>query len=220
MNKLNIYVIGPMNTGTNLTNKIIKDCNCINKNGDKINISEYKKNEFFKHTTNINVINKYLENPNNFLIVMYKNVYNWIFSMKKESYELKFTKLNNFVELDGVKFPNIIKLYNHYYNMYKSLLSRNNVIFFDYIKIINKENAFQYINTKLNKFNLSITLKEKFTETLNNPSKNHGHSVNNSDEAIQMYSSNQNIVKNFLIKYTKIHNNIDNNLTNFYTNNT
>ena len=200
MTKRSIYIAGPFNTGTNLVNKIISKCNCI----DLIKNQPLTLNEtqpFHKHTVNMQEIEKYLENPNNLLIIMYKNPYNWLYSIKKAPYDIKYTKMFLPVTLYGKTFPNMLELYNFYYINYMSILKRHsNCIFLDYGKIIDKNTSYDYFNNKLSKIYLSINSKDNFHTTLNAPAKNHGSSVNNVNEAYAQYLNIQNMVKQFVQK--------------------
>lgn len=144
----------------------------------------------------------YLRNKDNLLIIMYKNVYNWLYSIKKANYEIKYTKLFLPVELFNKKFSNMIELYNFYYINYMSILERYpNVIFLDYKKVIDTNTSYDYINQKLSKINLLIDSNDNFYKILMQPSKNHGNSVKDSQEAHATYFINNQLVYNFLQKY-------------------
>ena len=199
-----VQVIGPFNTGTNLLFNIINKSNCIDLIQNKyISIEQFKPID--KHTLNITTIENYLKNPNNLLIIMYKNVYNWLYSIKKEHYDIKYTKLYLPVELYNKKFPNMIELYNYYYTNYMSILEKYpNAIFLDYKKVIDISTSYNYINNKLSKIDLFIELKDKFNEILMIPAKNHGRSVKNTIVAKENYPDIQNMVKQFLINKPKL----------------
>ena len=47
---------------------------------------------------------------------------------------------------------------------------------------------------------LKINYEQLFLQILNKPAKNHGNSVSNSDEALQQYNKNKQLVKSFLMK--------------------
>ena len=165
----NVHVIGPYNTGTNLLFNIINNSECIDLIQNKSISIEHQHRPFGKHTLDIKIIENYLNNPDNLLIIMYKNVNNWLYSIKKAHYDIKYTKLYFPVELDNKKFPNMIELYNFYYINYMSILEKYpNAIFLDYKMVINKSKSYDYINNKLSKINLFINLKNKFNETLMN----------------------------------------------------
>ena len=196
----NVHVIGPYNTGTNLLFNIINNSECIDLIQNKSISSEHQHRLFGKHTLDIKIIENYLNNPDNLLIIMYKNVNNWLYSIKKAHYDIKYTKLYFPVELDNKKFPNMIELYNFYYINYMSILEKYpNAIFLDYKMVINKSKSYDYINNKLSKINLFINLKNKFNETLMTPAKNHGTSVKNVIEAKESYSGIQDMVKKILL---------------------
>ena len=220
MNK--VYVIGPINTGTNLVHKLFENSECINKttglslfiNDPKMN---FKNGLAHKHATNVNIIKEYIKPNDTLIVIMYKNVYNWIYSLQKAHYQIEFTNLNNTVKLCENTYKNCVHLYNYYYSMYIYLIQNNqNVMFLDYNKVIDKNNCFNYINTKLDKYNLCLKSNEKLLETLDKPSKGHGKPVKNSNEAIQSYLSNQILVKRFLKNKTKIHKDVNNKITNYF----
>jgi hypothetical protein len=213
----NIHVIGPYNTGTNLLFNIINNSECIDLIQNKSISIEHQHRPFGKHTLDIKIIENYLNNPDNLLIIMYKNVNNWLYSIKKAHYDIKYTKLYFPVELDNKKFPNMIELYNFYYINYMSLLEKYpNAIFLDYKMVINKSKSYDYINNKLSKINLFINLKNKFNETLMTPAKNHGTSVKNVIEAKESYSGIQDMVKKFLLKKPKFKRSIKPVLIDYY----
>ena len=110
-----IHIIGPFNTGTNLLFNIINNSECIDLTQNITFTIEHQHKPFGKHTLEIKTIETYLNNPDNLLIIMYKNIYNWLYSIKKEEYDIIYTKLFLPVELYGKKFPNMIELYNFYY---------------------------------------------------------------------------------------------------------
>ena len=218
-----IEIFGPFNTGTNLIIKILKCSQCINKiTQQKIKVIDDKMDDngiAMKHTINEKQLQQIRDNKTKMVVIMYKNIFNWIFSIKKESYDIKFTKLNNTVKYDNNTYENIICLYNYYYNMYIKLFQNNsNVIFLDYYKIIDKNICYDYINSKLSLKDLYIESKYNLLQTLAEPSKTHGISHKNSDDAINSYISNQILVKNYIINYTKIYNDVDHNIINYFEN--
>ena len=213
----NVHVIGPYNTGTNLLFNIINNSECSDLIQNKSISIEHQHRPFGKHTLDIKIIENYLNNPDNLLIIMYKNVNNWLYSIKKAHYDIKYTKLYFPVELDNKKFPNMIELYNFYYINYMSLLEKYpNAIFLDYKMVINKSKSYDYINNKLSKINLFINLKNKFNETLMTPAKNHGTSVKNVIEAKESYSGIQDMVKKFLLTKPKFKRSIKPVLIDYY----
>ena len=124
-----IYVIGPFNSGTNLLDQVINNCNCIDLiSNTKITYTYFKNYPFcnYKHTLDFESITKFLDDPNNIVIIMYKNIYNWIYSIKKTHYGIKFDDANLYssVNLWGKKYKNIIEIYNYYYTNYLLLLNK------------------------------------------------------------------------------------------------
>lgn len=208
---INIRVVGPINTGTNLINRILEN----NKfNINNVYVEDTDKKYYYKHTILFDNLESYLkENNNNYLVIMYKNLYNWLYSVQKSSYELEFKNLKDPIKQENIEYSNIIQLYNNYYNMYYQLYSifNDKIIIIDYYKII-QNNSFDYLNTKLSKFNLSINSSQKYYNTLNKPSKTHGNPVKNSKEALKKYLENQTRVKYHIYNYTNIHTSINNSL--------
>jgi hypothetical protein len=220
----NVYVIGPFNTGTNLVHKLFETSQCINNTtGEKLFI-RYPKHQYWKgicnkHLTNVKIINSYVKNSDSLIIIMYKNIFNWIYSLKKESYDIKFAKIDDPITFLGNKYKNTVQLYNYYYSMYMFLIKQNkNVMFLDYEKIINKDTCFEYINLKLENYNLHLSSKAEIIKVLNKPSKTHGNPVNNSDEALELYLKNQTLVKTFLLKNTHMHKDVNQNIIDYFEN--
>jgi hypothetical protein len=216
----NVHIIGPFNSGTNLVFKIINNSECIDlTDNTSVHITDQHK-PFGKHTIDISVIENYLYEPSNLLIIMYKNVYNWLYSIKKEHYSLNYTKLYLPVELSKKKFSNMVELHNFYYINYMSILQRYpNAIFLDYNKVIDKSISYNYINNKLSKINLSINSAVNFNKTLMKPSKTHGNPVKNTDEAKQQYNNVHNMVKKFVQKIPNLNRSIKrSNLIKYYEN--
>jgi hypothetical protein len=212
-----VHVIGPFNSGTNLMHNIIQKSACIDLTTNTPVIIGGIHEPFGKHIMTINTINKYLDNKNNLLIIMYKNVYNWLYSIKKECYDVKYSKMFLPVELYGKKFPNMVELYNYYYINYMSLLNKyDNVVFLDYEKVIQKNNSYEYINNTLSKINLFISSKPSFDVQLMTKAKSHGQSVKTADEAAQKFIKNQIIVKSFVNKYVNLKRSIKKSLLTFY----
>jgi hypothetical protein len=215
----NIHIIGLFNTGTNLLFNIINNCTTVDLT-DNTNITINNQHKpFFKHSFNFSIIRKYLNNPNNLLIIMYKNVYNWLYSIKKACYDINYSKLYLPVELYGKHFHNMIELYNFYYINYLSVLNTySNAIFLDYEKVIDINNSYDYLNNKLSKFNICISSQTKFNSTLMSKAKTHGKSVNNAIEAKNKYDSINATVKQFVEKIPKLNNSIKPILISFYEN--
>jgi hypothetical protein len=212
-----LHVIGPFNSGTNLMHNIIKNSECIDLTTNTPVTIGGIHDPFGKHIMTIKTINNYLDNNNNLLIIMYKNVYNWIYSIKKECYDVKYSKLFLPVELYGKKFPNMVELYNYYYINYMSLLNKyNNVVFLDYEKVIQKNDSYDYINNSLRKLNIFISSKSNFDIQLMTKAKSHGQSVKTADEAAQKFNKNQNMVKTFINKHNNLRKSIKHSLITFY----
>ena len=215
----NIHVIGSFNTGTNLLFNIINNCCCTDLNNNSVIYIKHQHIPFGKHTLDIKLIEQYLNNPDNLLIIMYKNIYNWLYSIKKECYDVTYSKLYLPVQLYGKQFPNMIELYNFYYINYMSILNRySNAIFLDYEQIINLNTSFYYLNQKLSKINLFIH-PDNFNSTLMTKSKNHGNPVNNTKEAQQHYATNKKLVRNFVNSIPSFNRSIKPILFDFYKNN-
>jgi hypothetical protein len=219
MSNTRIHIIGPYNTGTNLLHNIITNCDCKDLTTNDNVMIKSQHDPFDKHTININTIKTYLDNPNNLLIIMYKNIYNWLYSIKKDCYHLQYTKLYLPAKLYDQNFPNVIELYNYYYVNYMSLLNTyNNVIFLDYEKIIDKFTSYGYVNEKLKKINLYISLENEYNLQLMKPAKKHGKSVKSSVEANNTFLHNQNMVKHFVNKNNNLRKSVNNILISFYEN--
>ena len=215
-----VHIIGPYNTGTNLLFNIINQTECIDVIENKSITIKHQHKPIGKHTLDIKTIENYLDNPDNLLIIMYKNVYNWLYSIQKSPYDIKYTKLYLPVKLDGKKFPNMIELYNFYFINYMSILQRYpNAIFLDYNKVIDNANSYNYIQAKLSKIGLSMNSITKFNETLMKPSKEHGKSVKNVIEANNNYEYRQNVVKEFLQDKPLFHSSVKHIFIDFYENN-
>lgn len=184
-----IEVIGAWNTGTNLISNILSKSYCSFLDNDK-EILEVD-NSIWKHEPKFRTIENITKDPNKIVVIMYRNVYSWINSMQKASYELEFKSINSISKIKNrdMSFRNILHVYNHYYNNYIKLINTyQNVVFFDYKKIADDNIAFDYINFKLSKLNLTIKEKYKVIQQLMQPAKSHGKPVNNSNEAIQKYN--------------------------------
>ena len=221
-----IIIIGPFCSGTNLIENILFD-NCYDIALNK-NIKIIKNNTiYWKHTLNMKLLDDIIDD-NTLVIVMYKHIYNWISSVCTSKYWLKFNYINEKVIFDlpiestntekkfhtKCVFNNIIDLYNIYYRNYLQI--KKNVIFVNYKKIIMDDN-FDYLNNKLNAYNLHINDKNKFIKQLNKPSKNHGTSVKNVVEAKNKYDITQLKIKN-LIELHNVNNFIDHELLDYFEN--
>ena len=182
---MNVQILGPFNSGTNLIEKIIPHKQIIHKH--IICLDEI-----------INVANK----ENTLIIIMYKNIFNWLYSLKKESYSLKFNKLTDRVHFQDKQYNNVIEVYNTYYRNYIKLITNchTNIVWVDYYKLINKSNAYSYLKDKLSMHNVNLVGELQFLQILNKPAKNHGNSVQNSDEALHQYNKNKQLVRSFLMR--------------------
>ena len=224
-----VFCIGPFNSGTNLLQNILSNAEPVNMD-TKQNVRVFNKPEndkdwinsvHLKHCFLKNVLNKYIHMKNMGIIILYKNVYNWIYSIKKEAYDFKFIKKKLFdtLFLGPYKFDHIIQVHNLYYTMYMDIIEKNsNVVFIDYYKLINNETCFDYLNEKLSSLGIKINNREKMMIQLNKPSKNHGKSIQNSNLALQNYLSNQEMVKEFVIKNTKLNHKINNKVIEYFEN--
>lgn len=201
-----IRVFGPFHTGTNLIHTIINESGCVIQTDGKIIASSQND----KHDLNP------LFSEDEFVILMYKNVYNWIYSINKEPYDMVFNELTSSVSFRGETFQNIICLYNSYYLSYMNLLQNKNVIYLDYAKIIDKESGFDYINAKLEQMGLVLQNKENFMEILGKPAKTHGFSRQNSDDALAHYLPNQSLYKDFIHNQSPIGHFVDSEITDFF----
>jgi hypothetical protein len=219
-----ITVIGAWNSGTNLIQNILANNECINTHtGNKIDIYPIHT-PIWKHNPKMMLVNDIIQDKNNIVVIMYRNVYSWIHSMLKTSYEVKIRSLDGMVQIENAKhgsnmyFKNIIHLYNHYYINYKNFLeNNNNVIFFDYNKIIDKDKAFDYINYKLSFLDIQLNSYEKMVEQLNKPAKDHGCCVKNCLEAnAKLQIRKQSIINTLHNQYPKLTKFINNDIQHFY----
>ena len=120
-------------------------------------------------------------------IIMYKALPNWINSIHKAPYEIILTQRGG-VWFRKKSYPNLIHLYNHYYQNYMHILNHSeNCLFLDYRKIIDKTNAMSYLNSKLASVGMHIQSEEKLAQILNCPTKKHGLPVTSADQALSLY---------------------------------
>lgn len=220
MNSKKIIIFGAWNTGTNLISNILSNSNCVFLSNENKNV-EFE-NAVWKHHPKYSVIEPIAKDPNRIVVIMYRNVYSWLNSMQKSSYELNFQSINSIAQIKtkdiDMTFRHILHVYNHYYSNYIKLFNNySNIVFFDYQKIANEEIAFDYINFKLSKVNLTIKTKYKVIQQLIQPSKQHGKPVNNSFEALQKYKKTILQMKNEVKKY-KMEAFIDTNIIEFFEN--
>ena len=213
-----IYCLGPFNSGTNLINNILENNQCYdNTTSTFVDVLRNSDKWFdkccLKHSFNLDSLNKYILDNNCYIIVMYKNVFNWLYSIKKASYDLHFDKIDKPFTFNGYKFNNLIDVYNNYYNFYIELEQNyENILFLDYYKIINSDNSFNYINNKLHKFNFSLVSEEQFKKVLSKPSKTHGNSIKNSKCALDIYLTNQKMVQHHVKHYTNMYKYVNTNI--------
>ena len=223
MNHLKKFIIlGPINTGTNLIEKIIRSSRQVVKS---LNKHQIDKNKI------IIMLNSTIMEEETICFIMYKPIYNWIASVQKESYfiertKLRFPKQNSQMQsfssciLDyniscyGKEYDNIIEVYNSYYQAYLDLMKEQKyhkkIVFLDYYQCIDGHNGFEYFQNKyrekISMFPISLS-QDKYMTILNKPSKIHGQSVNNFSEALYKKEKNRNYY------YDKIQN--DTSLKNF-----
>jgi hypothetical protein len=192
MNSINI--LGPFSTGTNLLNNIINEATNIKT----VELIHKHNNNFFE----INYLIK--NNPNILFVVMYRPLFSWVESMKKASYDISWNKqdITSCAILFEKYYDNIVDIYNSYYINYMKLIKQYpNVISIRYYQLISQNISCNYILTKLNPF---FCIKQyttpsfyyKLNNVLKKPSKDHGHSVNNNNEAIKNFFYLQNLFKN------------------------
>ena len=176
-----IQVLGPYNSGTNLVNKILKTHLISDHTPDG-------NTHIWKHTFKQSVLEKVIEeHPNTLFVVCYRPMYSWIKSTECSPYKLIWDKrLDTTVELLGETFPSIIHLYDHYYRMYQVLVDKyENVIPIEYFKICHINDSYEYMQLKFVPFSIGLPTKEELNTLLNEPSKIHGCSVKNSQQAIE-----------------------------------
>lgn len=207
-----IQLLGPFNSGTNLMSNILQ--NNLSKN---IIINEHTI--LWKHSIHKSkLIEAIVRNPDTLFICAYRPLINWIYSIEKSSYDIKWSNaLKDEIEFRDTKYPSIVHLYNRYYLQYMELIIQfKRVIFFDYYKILETDNVINYINNKLNGFNLFIKPKNNVLEVLKKPSKDHGQSVKTSEEAVKKRDKQ---MEDFLKNPEKvlfINKNLDTNIKTFF----
>jgi hypothetical protein len=213
-----IYCLGPFNSGTNLINNILANNQCYdNKTSTFVEVIDSPELWFdncrLKHSFNLDSLKKYFLDNNCYIIIMYKNVFNWLYSIKKSEYDLHFDKIDKPLTFNGHTFDNLIDVYNKYYNFYIELEQNyENILFLDYYKIINSVNSFNYINNKLHKFNFSLVSEEQFKCILSKPAKSHGDCVINSKQALDIYLHNQIMVQHHIKHYTNMYKYVNQNI--------
>ena len=220
MNK-KITIIGPFNTGTNLMQKVITSSFVDKDSNIKISLIPNDK-IIWKHSIDLEKLKILCETPNLYIIVMYRNLYSWINSMFKAKYDLKFSRIDDPVVFRGAdksvrQYKNIIDVFNTWYTNYKKLLEKyENIVFLDYIKVVDKVNGFKYINQKIDRFNMRLYNEELYFNCLEKPAKFHGKPVKNSQEASEKYELDKNKIKNEIMKYKNLREEINYDLINYY----
>jgi hypothetical protein len=174
-----IQILGPQNSGTNLIKNLLT--NNLNK---QIKVDDGKF--IWKHTLCITKLHDIINsNKSKLFICMYRPIIYWINSIKKMSYEIEWDgNIQHHCKFMNITYENIVELYNKFYINYIELLEKyNNIIFVDYYKIIDEDNTYNYLSSKLNSFGLKISSQTVLYKILNTPSKNHGFPVKNAKEA-------------------------------------
>jgi hypothetical protein len=203
-----INILGPFSTGTNLINNIIKDAT-------NINITKI----IDKHTIDFSTLeNAVKNNPDVLFIAMYRPLFSWVESMKKYSYDLKWDKKNITTQATLYKnnYDNVTHVYNKYYSNYMKLINTYpNIISMRYYSLVHPDLCCSYVLSKLNPFfhikkNTTKDFCYKLNITLKKPSKSHGHTVNNNNQAIKNFVKLQNESKH---KYNNFE---DNTITTFF----
>jgi hypothetical protein len=189
-----INILGPFSTGTNLLNNIISQATDI-KTVDLVHKHEV---DFANLDTCIK------NNPDVLFIVMYRPLFSWIESMIIHSYDIIWNKedITSNATLFENTYDNITEIYNTYYYNYIELIKKySNVISLRYYRLIHPTTCYNYILSKLNPFfcirqSIDKNFRYKLNDLLKKPSKNHGHSVNNNNEAIKNFFNLQDKYKN------------------------
>lgn len=208
-----IQILGPFNSGTNLITKLLQN-NC--KFNDKIiNIGYQGHTKIWKHTFNINEI-KDISDDNTFFVIMYRHPYLWINSNFKISYEIKgLDNVRSNITLRDDKYNNIVELYNFYYNMYIELIKNNkNVIWLDYSKIVDKNESFGYISSKLSEKNIKLNSNQILQFWLSRPCKGDGNPVRNSDQALHRCNNKESLFNEADKQFINEH--LDSNIIDFF----
>ena len=169
-----VFVYGPQNTGTNLTQEIIKGyTTCI-----------------WKHIGDFDRLKKVVEAKNgDIFLFMFRPLSSWINSMKKCPYETNWNgDIDKEVRWETVlwgeyHYENIIELYIHYYENYIELCNTfPNCFIISYYELI--DNGYGYYCSVAKLCGKEQLTESDYAEILSRPAKEHGTSVKNSDEAI------------------------------------
>ena len=201
-----IRIFGPFHSGTNLIHNIINEVGCT-VDGATITAVQTDKHDLAPD---------FLDDE--FVVIMYKNLYNWIYSINKEPYDIVFNDLTTEISFRGETYQNIIHLYNSYYLSYMDLLtSHKNIIFLDYGKVID-DGGFDYVSSQFDKIGIDFFVNriDKFTEVLGKPAKTHGFSRTNSSDAHLNYLPIQQVFKEFIQEKTLIGHFVDPDITDFF----
>ena len=177
-----VQILGPFNSGTNLILKILKQClrDSIQLEGDVAD----KDTVIWKHT-HIKLTPNFIRTHSSVIfIIMYRPIQTWIESVRKFQYDIQWSKgINDTCMFEDKKYNSIIHLHNSIYTKYRNILNQcDNVLFLNYYDVISTS-GFSYTKQKMAAKNLSLIHEELFYTTLNRPSKQHGNSVSNSNEA-------------------------------------
>ena len=205
-----INILGPFSSGTNLITNIITDATNINL------VKLINKHEF----DFVRLEKCIQEHPNVLFIVMYRPLFSWVESMKLNSYDIRWDKNNikSNASIFGNNYNSITEIYNTYYLNYMKLINKYpNVISMRYYSLVHPKLSYGYILSKLSPFfcmdkQSALKFCFKLNFILSKPSKSHGHSVNNNNEAIKNFVNLQNESKH---KYNKYENNT---ITTFFEN--
>lgn len=208
-----IIIIGPFCSGTNLIEKILKVNNKIFCN-DKI---------YWKHIIDLPRLTTLCKIPNVIIVIMYRNLYNWINSVSKTKYDFVFNIISSKLifmphrNFNKKKiYDNVIDVYNNYYKNYMFLLNNySNVVFIDYYKLLEND-SLNYLKTKLEKYNIVLPDENKYLSILNSKSKNHGHCVNSSKQALENYMPDYLKIKNLIDTNENLYKYVDTNIINYF----
>ena len=142
------------------------------------------------------MVQKIKSRKDTLFICIYKPLYNWIYSILNSPYEIQWNKnIKSECSFLGMKYNNIIEIYNKYYNNYIKLIKHfDNVIFMNYYDFISKD-SIKYINNRLYNFNLKLNRINNIFDILNKPEKSHGKSVSSADEALKNKDINSEKIK-------------------------
>lgn len=190
----NIQILGPYNSGSNLLSIIL------NNNINRVRINPIETNNsllIWKHEIEESKLVQTIKSRKDTLFIcIYKPLYNWIYSILNSPYEIRWNKnIKSNCSFLGIKYNNIIEIYNKYYKNYMKLIKNfDNVIFLKYYDFISK-NSIKYINDRLFNYNLKLNKINNINNILNKPGKNHGKSVSSANEALKNRNINSEKIK-------------------------